>query len=91
MPVQARCTDRAASSGSGRWLKEELRAAAELGAMAGVAAIVARFSGYSALLGATVAIALFWLAVAVACLFEFLRSDQDGTNAKSAWRKGQNS
>jgi hypothetical protein len=50
-----------------------VRAGAELGIVAAAGAIAGWLTGQGTLLGLVAALALFWLALAVACLWEDLR------------------
>lgn len=61
------------ATGSSRWTKDDLRAAVELGVVASFGAIAGWLSGFGALVGALATLTFFWIALAVACLFEFWR------------------
>jgi hypothetical protein len=61
------------ASSSSRWTKDDLVAGAELGVVASAGAIAGWLTGQGTLLGSVAALALFWLALAVACLREALR------------------
>lgn len=71
MPSKAPRSDVTVSPGNSRWIKDDLRAVAELGVVATVGAVAGWFSGLGVFVGAAAAIALFWFAVVVACLLEF--------------------
>lgn len=70
-PAEAPCSvGIAAASGSGRWTRDELRAAGELGIVAAAGAMVGWFTDLGVVVGAAGSIAAFWLALAPACLLE---------------------
>jgi hypothetical protein len=54
---------------SSRWTKDDLLAGAELGIVASVGAIAGWLTGLGTFLGSVAALAVFWLALAVGCLF----------------------
>lgn len=60
---------RTLASRSTRWTKDDLLAGAELGVVASGGAIAGLLTGQGTLLGSAAALTLFWLALAVGCLF----------------------
>jgi hypothetical protein len=67
--AEACSIDIATAHGSSRWTKDDLRAGAELGIVAAVGAMAGWLTGLGTFLGSVAALALFWLALAVGCLF----------------------